>query len=445
VDGAAAAGDGNQRLECWPWRVARAWPGTNPSTSRRRALRGAGSKRSGMPCARAKPGGRLSRATWSTSFWGDNHEHPPLMKTLYGLSWRLFHRCDCTGPNGDCTPSRSTTPHPALVRSRVDRLSLSRHPAGRPGVALVYWFARRWIGPWAAAGRGPCFRSRSPALLSFRRPISCVRCAHRGHGLAGGAGLLEIAARAPLGHSVRRLLWPWPGTRAQRLADSVFLLVHYLWMRRGDFSSWEPSKGPRPSRDGAPPARARAGRAGVGCPSRSAGGLPTRFRLRPAARPAGLRVHGHLGPIVLFVFVAVAVARARCRACASGCKRHAAARALQLRVPGPKLESAPSARADRSLVAARDLPVCIDGVHRAGHHLGLAAAGTLVFARRRRRRRPDDQLPSSIASRPSPGARFLAASRRRRGPRARTSFSAVQILGPLGTLALPATPRSSAG
>lgn len=28
-------------------------------------------------------------------WWGYNHEHPPLMKTLYGLSWRLFHACDC--------------------------------------------------------------------------------------------------------------------------------------------------------------------------------------------------------------------------------------------------------------------------------------------------------------------------------------------------------------
>jgi 4-amino-4-deoxy-L-arabinose transferase-like glycosyltransferase len=28
-------------------------------------------------------------------FWDYNHEHPPLMKLLYGLSWRLLHRCDC--------------------------------------------------------------------------------------------------------------------------------------------------------------------------------------------------------------------------------------------------------------------------------------------------------------------------------------------------------------
>ncbi len=28
-------------------------------------------------------------------FWDYNHEHPPLMKLLYGFSWRLLHRCDC--------------------------------------------------------------------------------------------------------------------------------------------------------------------------------------------------------------------------------------------------------------------------------------------------------------------------------------------------------------
>jgi 4-amino-4-deoxy-L-arabinose transferase-like glycosyltransferase len=28
-------------------------------------------------------------------FWDYNHEHPPLMKLLYGVAWRLFHRCEC--------------------------------------------------------------------------------------------------------------------------------------------------------------------------------------------------------------------------------------------------------------------------------------------------------------------------------------------------------------
>lgn len=29
------------------------------------------------------------------AYWGYNYEHPPLMKVLYGLSWRLLHKCDC--------------------------------------------------------------------------------------------------------------------------------------------------------------------------------------------------------------------------------------------------------------------------------------------------------------------------------------------------------------
>lgn len=40
-------------------------------------------------------------------FWSYNREHPPLLKTLYGVSWRLLHRCTC-----DVAPSL----HPAQAR-----------------------------------------------------------------------------------------------------------------------------------------------------------------------------------------------------------------------------------------------------------------------------------------------------------------------------------------
>lgn len=33
-------------------------------------------------------------------FLSYNSEHPPLMKTLFGLSWRLLHRCDCPNETG---------------------------------------------------------------------------------------------------------------------------------------------------------------------------------------------------------------------------------------------------------------------------------------------------------------------------------------------------------
>jgi 4-amino-4-deoxy-L-arabinose transferase-like glycosyltransferase len=33
-------------------------------------------------------------------YWGYNHEHPPLMKLLYGMSWRLLHKCQCAAEAG---------------------------------------------------------------------------------------------------------------------------------------------------------------------------------------------------------------------------------------------------------------------------------------------------------------------------------------------------------
>ena len=41
-----------------------------------------------------KPGRELSRSGVDRGF-NYNHEHPALMKTLFGLSWRLFHKCRC--------------------------------------------------------------------------------------------------------------------------------------------------------------------------------------------------------------------------------------------------------------------------------------------------------------------------------------------------------------
>src|SRR5207342_2975670 len=50
-------------------------------------------------------------------YWGDNApDHPVIMKTLYGLSWRAFHRCTCTGP------ARGL--HPIPVRGRHVTLPL---------------------------------------------------------------------------------------------------------------------------------------------------------------------------------------------------------------------------------------------------------------------------------------------------------------------------------
>jgi hypothetical protein len=78
-------------------------------------------------------------------YWSDNApDHPVVMKTLYGLSWRAFHRCTCTGP--------ARTLHPIPVKGRHITLPLFsrestafRFPAilfAALLVAMVYRFAR---------------------------------------------------------------------------------------------------------------------------------------------------------------------------------------------------------------------------------------------------------------------------------------------------------------
>ncbi len=60
------------------------------------------------------PGKALTRA--DIDHWFDyNHEHPALMKTLYGISWRLLHKCTCP---------QNAARHPAGVAHKHRTLNL---------------------------------------------------------------------------------------------------------------------------------------------------------------------------------------------------------------------------------------------------------------------------------------------------------------------------------
>jgi hypothetical protein len=60
--------------------------------------------------AQGRPG-RSFTASAIDRYWSDNApDHPAIMKTLYGLSWRAFHRCTCTGP------ARGLHPLPVMGR-----------------------------------------------------------------------------------------------------------------------------------------------------------------------------------------------------------------------------------------------------------------------------------------------------------------------------------------
>jgi len=149
------------------------------------------------------------------------------MKTLYGLSWRLFHRCDCVGPKQGLHPIavHGKQSDPAPVFARVDRLSLST-----PSCWLA-WVWRWSTGlPAALSGRGrrrarPCFRLRN-RITFFHAQISCFDVPIAVMALLW-RGPTEVFALAPLGHSVRRLLWLRPGHQTNAWLIPCFLVVHY--------------------------------------------------------------------------------------------------------------------------------------------------------------------------------------------------------------------------
>ena len=384
-----------------------------------------------------KPGQAFSRNVVD-SFWGDNHEHPPLMKTLYGLSWRLFHRCDCTGPKRGLHPI-AVHKHRTLPLFARESTAF-RFPAillAGLGVALVYWFARRWIGPWAAAGAAVL--SVAQPHYFFHAQISCFDVP-----IAVMALLVALAywksLRAPRWGILCGVFYGLAlATKHNAWLIPCFLLVHYLWMRRGDFSSWKPSKGSQTLPRWCAAGEGARGAGGVGCPSRSAGGLPTRFRLRPPRVPLAFVSMATLGPIVLFVLWPwlwhAPVPRVR-----EWMQRHAQHEHYNFEYLGRNWNLPPAPEQTGRWLLRATFPFVSTAFTVPVTTLALAAAGTLVFARRRRKKEPDDQLPIINCEPPEPGARASWARPGADVDLAPGIFLAVQILGPLGTLALPATP-----
>ncbi|HEX2574487.1 MAG TPA: glycosyltransferase family 39 protein [Polyangia bacterium] len=90
------------------------------------------------------PSKALTRASVDRWF-GYNHEHPALMKTLFGLSWRLLHRCECPRQAGRHPVAYS---HPHRTLSLLSEAEAFRLPADLFAgllVALVFLFgAQAW-------------------------------------------------------------------------------------------------------------------------------------------------------------------------------------------------------------------------------------------------------------------------------------------------------------
>jgi hypothetical protein len=323
--------------------------------------------------------------------WDDNHEHPPLMKLLYGISWRAFHRCDCTGAKRGLHPIPITGKHTTLPIFKRES-SAFRFPAilfAGLGVALVYWLARRVLRPLPSA---------VAAVLSVAQPhyffhaqISCFDVP-----ITVMAALVALAywksLRSPRWGILCGGFWGLAlATKHNAWLFPFFLLAHYLWMRRRDF-----------------------------------------LRLRPPRIPLAFVSMATLGPVVLFILWPwlwhAPIERTR-----GWLVRHTQHEHYNFEYLGRNWNLPPK-ETDRKLLRMT-FPFVSTLFAVPVTTLALAGIGTVVFLRRRRSIAENillsDEPESTRASWIRPGIDV---------DRAPGVFLAIHIAGPVAIIALPSTP-----
>jgi hypothetical protein len=344
-------------------------------------------------------------------YWSDNApDHPVIMKTLFGLSWRAFHRCTCTGP------ARSL--HPIPVRGRHITLPLFardstafRFPAilfAALLVAMVYRFARGFVSRPAAAAAAVLTLAQPHYF--FHAPIACFDAPITTMAFAVGFAYWKSLRDPRWGIAAGVLFGLALGVKHNAWFMPAFLVGHYAWMRRDDLRGW--------------------------LPARWRGGRPRREPRVPLAFVSMLV----LGPIIFFahwpwLWVAPAV-RAR-----AYLHRHLDHEHYNFEYLGVNWNAPPTTTARKLL--RMTAPFVETGLTVPVTTLVLAAVGAAVLIRRRRGEPvPPDGLPEGPVA-PAEGERAPGPSWLRPGAdvdRAPGAFLLVQTLGPLAVLAIPSTP-----
>ncbi len=339
------------------------------------------------------PGRAFTRSAIDNA-WSDNHEHAPLMKILYGLSWRLFHTCHCMGPTRSLHPIPITGKHITLPLFKRES-SAFRFPAillAGLGVALVYWLSRCWLRP--APSAVAAVLSVAEPHYFFHAQIACFDVPITVMAVLVGFAYWKSLRSRRWGILCGFFFGLALATKLNAWFFPFFLLAHYLWMRRGDLR------------------RLRFPRIPLAFVSMATVGPLVLFALWPWLWPAPLaRSHAWL-------------------------ERHLHHEHYNFEYLGRNWNLPPE-RTDLRLLrmtfpfveTAFTLPVTT---------LALAAVGGVLFARRRRRGAGQEE---ELVGEEAPAA--LRPSWLRPGvdvDRAPGVFLATQILGPMILLALPSTP-----
>ena len=334
-------------------------------------------------------------------FWSDNApDHPVVMKTLYGLSWRAFHRCTCMGPARGLHPIAVNHRHITLPLFRRESTAF-RFPAILMAgllTALVFRFARKLV-PWPAAAAGAVLAIAQPHYF-FHAPIACFDAPITTLAFAVGFAYWKSLRSARWGILCGPIFGIALGVKHNAWLMPAFLGAHYVWMRRGDLRRWRP---PRP--------------------------------------PLAFVSMAVLGPLVFFLHWPWLwhhpIERTR-----TYLNRHLQHEHYNFEYLGRNWNLPPT---DLDLKLLRStFPFVSTGLTVPVTTLGLAVLGGLVLARRRRNRAvvadsdpPVDGVaaaPLDHPARPSwsrPGADV---------DRAPGAFIAAQVFGPMAVLAIPSTP-----
>lgn len=189
----------------------------------------------GRDLAAGHPGRAFDAATID-HYWSDNApDHPVVMKTLYGLSWRAFHRCTCLGPARGLHPIPVRGRHVTIPLFARDSTAFRFPAILMSGLLawLVFRFSRQLL-PRSAAAAAAVLAIAQPHYF-FHAPIACFDAPITTMAFAVGFAYWK-SLRAPRWGVISGVVFGIAlGVKHNAWLMPFFLAAHYAWMRRADW------------------------------------------------------------------------------------------------------------------------------------------------------------------------------------------------------------------